>query len=50
MAFSKQWSANQQESITKKSTENLTEVTPSLIMLLPHPSMYTYEEANKLEK
>lgn len=50
MAFSKQWSANQQESITKKSPENLMEVTPSLIMLLPHPSMYTYEEANKLEK
>lgn len=39
--FSKQWSANQEEPITKKSPANLIEATPSLIILLPHTSMCT---------
>lgn len=38
--FSKQQSANQQESITEKLLENLTEVTPSLIL----PCIYTRKQ------
>lgn len=50
MAFSKQWSANQQESITEKWPENLTEVTPSLILPCIHTRKQTKWRSNKNNK